>query len=337
MPFLHPYFFNGDTMNLPLILARTQRALTFALLPLATSAALAADYPTRPVELVVAASAGGGTDVMARAFADAARKHFPQPLVVINKPGAASAIGFGDVANAKPDGYKIAVVSVNLVILPALNLMKLTSDDFIPIARLNYDPSAITVRADAPWKTIEEFIADAKKRPGAMQVGNGGVGDIWHVASAAFEDRTGTQLNHVPFQGASPAILSLLGGHVDAVSVSPGEVMSHVQSGKLRTLAVMSEQRLGGVFADSPTLKERTIDLAIGVWRALAVPKNTPPDVVEVLKNAARNTAGDPAYKETLVKANLGEAYLDATPFKASIERDRESLKKVLAKLVIQK
>ena len=113
--------------------------------------------------------------------------------------------------------------------------------------------------------------------------------------------------------------------------------MSHVQSGKLRTLAVMSEQRLGGVFADSPTLKERKIDLAIGVWRGLAVPKNTPPDVVDVLKNAARNTAGDPAYKETLVKANLGEAYLDATPFKASIERDRESLKKVLAKLVIQK
>ncbi|WP_198140933.1 tripartite tricarboxylate transporter substrate binding protein [Polaromonas sp. JS666] len=259
------------------------------------------------------------------------------PNVVINKPGAASAIGFGDVANAKPDGYKVAVVSVNLVILPALNLMKLTSDDFIPIARLNYDPSAITVRADAPWKTIEEFIADAKKRPGAMQVGNGGVGDIWHVAAAAFEDRTGTQFNHVPFQGASPAILSLLGGHVDAVSVSPGEVMSHVQSGKLRTLAVMSEQRLGGVFADSPTLKERKIDLTIGVWRGLAVPKNTPPDVVDVLKNAARSTASDAAYKETLVKANLGEAYLDAAPFKASIERDRESLKKVLAKLVIQK
>lgn len=324
-------------MKLPLIFSGAQRALAIAALSMAASAAQAADYPVRPVELVVAASAGGGTDVMARAFADAARKHFPQPFIIINKPGAASAIGFGDVANARPDGYKVGVVSVNLVILPALNLMKLTSDDFIPIARLNYDPAAITVRADAPWKTIEEFIADVRKRPGAVQVGNGGIGDIWHVAAAAFEDRTGAQFNHVPFQGASPAILSLLGGHVDAISVSPGEVMTHVQSGKLRTLAVMSDQRLEGVFASVPTLKERKIDLSIGVWRGLAVPKGTPADVVETLKVAARKTAADPAYKESLLKANLGEAYLDAGAFKASIESDRESLKKVLAKLVIQK
>ncbi|CAM3651229.1 tripartite tricarboxylate transporter substrate binding protein [Polaromonas hydrogenivorans] len=324
-------------MNKSPFLSGMQRAVAIAALAMASSAAIAADYPARPVELVVAASAGGGTDVMARAFADAARKHFAQPFIIINKPGAASAIGFGEVANAKPDGYKVGVVSVNLVILPALNLMKLTSDDFIPIARLNYDPAAITVRADAPWKSVEEFIADAKKRPGAIQIGNAGVGDIWHVAAAAFEDRTGTQFNLVPFQGASPSILSLLGGHIDAVSVSPGEVMTHVQSGKLRTLAVMSEHRLEGVFASSPTLKERKIDLAIGVWRGLAVPKGTPPEVVDVLKTAARKTAAEPAYKETLVKANLGEAYLDAAAFKSSIESDRESLKKVLTKLVIQK
>ncbi len=314
-----------------------KRVLAIAALAVSFSAAFAADYPTRPVELVVAASAGGGTDVMTRAFADAARKHFPQPFIVINKPGAASAVGFGDVANSKADGYKLSVVTVNLVILPALNLMKWTSDDFIPIAQINYDPAAITVRADAPWKTIEEFLADAKKRPSAIQLGNGGVGDIWHVASAALEDKTGTQFNHVPFQGAAPAILNLLGGHVDAVSVSPGEVMMHVQSGKLRTLAIMSNQRLGGVFANTPTLKERKIDLAIGVWRGLAVPKGTPADVVEVLQVATQKAAAEASFKDTLAKANLGEAYLDAAAFKASIENDRESFKKVLSKLVIEK
>jgi tripartite-type tricarboxylate transporter receptor subunit TctC len=324
-------------MNAFRIHASAKRALALVALAAATSAALAADYPTRPVELVVAATAGGGTDVMARAFADTARKHFSQSFITINKPGAASAIGFADAANAKPDGYKVGVVSVNLVILPALGLMKLTSDDFVPVARLNYDPSAITVRADAPWKTVEEFIADAKKRPGAAMVGNGGVGDIWHVAAAAFEDRTGTQFNHVPFQGAAPAILSLLGGHVEAITVSPGEVMSHVQSGKLRTLAVMADQRLPAPFATVPTLKERGIDLSIGVWRGLAVPKGTPRDVVNSLRDAARKTAADPAFKEALVKANLGEAYLDADAFKASIESDRDALKKVLSKLVIQK
>jgi len=221
--------------------------------------------------------------------------------------------------------------------LPALGLMKVNADDFVPVARLNFDPAAVTVRADSPWKTVEAFIADAKKKPGGMQVGNGGIGDIWHVAAAAVEDRTGAQFNHVPFQGAAPAVASLLGGHVDAITVSPGEVMQHVQAGKLRVLAVMADQRLGGIYADTPTLKERNIDLSIGVWRGLSVPKGTPPDVVQTLRTATKAAAAEPAYKETLAKANLGEAYADADAFKAAIESDRQSLKKVLAKLVIQK
>lgn len=306
-------------------------------LALGTAPAGAADYPSRPVELIVAASAGGGTDVVARAFSEAARKHLPQPMIVVNKPGAASAIGFAEVANARPDGYKVGVMSVNLVILPALGLMKTTADDFTPIARLNFDPAAITVRADSPWKTVEEFLADAKKKPGGMQVGNGGVGDIWHVAAAAVEDRTGAQFNHVPFQGAAPAVASLLGGHVDAITVSPGEVLQHVQGGKLRVLAIMADQRLGGAYAGTPTLKERNVDLSIGVWRGLSVPKGTPADVVQALRTATRAAAAEPAYKETLAKANLGDAYADADVFRSVIESDRQSLKKVLDKLVIQK
>ncbi|APW37835.1 ABC transporter substrate-binding protein [Rhodoferax koreense] len=313
------------------------RGIGLAALSLAAMPSFAADYPTRPVELVVAASPGGGTDVLARAFADAARKYFPQPIIVVNRPGASSAIGFADVANAKPDGYKLGVMSVNLVILPALGLMKVNAEDFIPVAQLNIDPSAITVRADSPWKTIEEFLADAKKRPGGMQVGNGGVGDVWHVAAVALEDRTGVQLNHVPFQGGAPAVASLLGGHVDAITVSPGEVAQHVLAGKLRVLAVMSEQRLPGAYTNTPTLKERNIDLSIGAWRGLALPKNTPPEIVQTLRTAAKAAAADPTYREILAKANLGEAYLDADGFKGVIEHDRTSLKKVLDKLAIQK
>ena len=315
----------------------TRRALALCLFATAAFGATAADYPARAIELVVAAGAGGGTDVMARAFADAARRHLPQPIVVVNKPGAASAIGFADVANARPDGYKLGIVSVNLVILPSLQLMKQTSDDFTPIARLNFDPSAITVRADAPWQTIEEFIADAKKRQGALQVGNAGVGDIWHVAAASLEERIGTRFNHVPFQGAAPAIVSLLGGHIDAVAVSPGEVVQHVIAGRLRTLAVMSDERLGGPFAKVPTLKEKQIDLAIGVWRGLAAPKGVPPDVVEVLRKAARATSDDPVFRESLSRANMGEAYLDAPAFKLAMEADRITLRSTLARLVIQK
>jgi len=303
----------------------------------AQAQAQAQDYPTRPVELVVYVQPGGGTDTMARAFADAARKHFPQPLLVVNKPGAAGSIAFTEVANSKPDGYKVGVVSINLVILPALKLMKVDAGNFTPIARLNFDPSAITVRADAPWKTIEEFLADAKKRPGEIQVGNGGLGDIWHVASAALQDKTQTQFNDIPYQGAAPAIASLLGGHIDAVAVSPGEVSQHVAGGKLRVLAVMADQRLAGMFAQAPTLKERNIDLSIGVWRGLAVPKGTPTQAVNALRAATRATAADPAFRETLARANLGEAYADADEFAKVIDADARMLKPVLEKLVINK
>ena len=116
--------------------------------------AQATDYPHRPVELVVAYGAGGGTDVLARAFSDSARKHISQPLTIINKPGASGSIGLTDVLNAKPDGYKIAMLTVELTTLPHVGVIKFSHDDFAPIALLNADPAAITVKADAPWNTI---------------------------------------------------------------------------------------------------------------------------------------------------------------------------------------
>jgi tripartite-type tricarboxylate transporter receptor subunit TctC len=119
-------------------------------------------YPNRPIEFVVPFAAGGGTDVMARAFADAAQKHLPQTMVVMNKPGASGTIGWSYIAGALPDGYKIAVVTTELAIVPHLGVTKLTYQDLLPIARLNYDPSAITVKADSPFNTVEEFLEAAK-------------------------------------------------------------------------------------------------------------------------------------------------------------------------------
>jgi tripartite-type tricarboxylate transporter receptor subunit TctC len=304
-------------------------------LPLVSIAAT--DYPVKPVELIVSAAAGGGTDVVARAFAEASKKHFSQPIIVVNRPGAASSIGFTEVANSKTDGYKMGVLTVNLAILPALNLTKVVVEDYIFIARLNNDPSAVTVRADAPWKTIEEFLADAKKQPGQIKVGNAGTGDAWHVAAAALEEKTGVSFNHIPYQGGNPAVLSLLGGNLDAVTVSPGEVAQHVLAGKLRTLAVMSDQRFSGAFVNVPTLKERKIDLSVGAWRGLAVPKGTPDEVVDALRTMARKAAAEPQFKEVLVKSNLGYSYAEADAFRAAIVADRENFKGVLSKINLQK
>ncbi|MDD0814672.1 tripartite tricarboxylate transporter substrate binding protein [Curvibacter sp. HBC28] len=292
-------------------------------------------YPNRPIEIVVPASAGGGTDVLARAFSEAVKKHLPQPMTVNNKPGASGAIGMGDVLAAKPDGYKVGMVIVELTTVPHLGLAKFTFEDFVPIARLNFDPAAITVRAEAPWNTIEEFLAAAKQKPGEMKVGNSGNGSIWHLAAAALEDKTGTQFTHVPYQGAAPGVVALLGGHIDAVAVSPGEVSAHVAAGKLKTLVTMSEQRVKG-FDKVPTLRERQIDLAIGAWRGLAVAKGTPAGVVAVLKTATAKAAEEPAFRQSLDKLNLGFAYADADAFRAVMQRDHEGFKVLIAKLGIK-
>lgn len=294
--------------------------------------ARAADYPTRSIEIIVPFGAGGGTDALARAFADVARKHMTQPFVINNKPGASGVIGWSDVVNAKPDGYKLALMTVELTILPHLGLSKFGVEEFAPIARLNADPAAITVKGDAPWNTIEEFIAAAKKSNGEMKVGNSGNGSIWHLAAASVEDKTGAKFSHIPYQGAAPAVLSLLGGHIDAVAVSPAEVAPHLASGKLKMLAIMADQRLKA-FEKVPTLKERGIDVSLGAWRGLGAPKGTPKEVIDVLKDLAQKTMNEPQMREAMDKLALGYAYGDETAFKATMARDNDNFKALIPKL----
>ncbi|KLN52348.1 tripartite tricarboxylate transporter substrate binding protein [Variovorax paradoxus] len=318
-----------------------RRLAVLSLLPAAavlvagTASAQPAGFPSKPIELVVPFQPGGGTDALARAFADATRKHMPQSMIIVNKPGASGAIGWQDVVNARPDGYRLAVVTVELTTLPHMGLAKFTYEDLTPIVRLNADQSAITVRADAPWNTVEEFLAAARKDSGKLSMGNAGNGSIWHLAAAALEDKTGARFNHTPFQGAGPAVLALLGGHIDAVAVSPAEVTTYVQAGKLKTLAVMAEQRVKG-FDKVPTLKERGIDLVIGTWRGIAAPKNTPPEVVAYLKNLSQKAANEPAFREVLDKQNLGFSYADDVAFKANMAKDNAYFKALMGKLDIK-
>jgi tripartite-type tricarboxylate transporter receptor subunit TctC len=302
------------------------------------AAARAGDYPSKPIELIVPVAAGGGTDIVGRAFAESAKKYLPQqPMIVVNKPGASGAVGTGELINARPDGYKIGIIICEITIIPNLGITKHTAADLRPIARLNADPAAITVRADAPWQTVEEFIADARKRKDPVTVANAGMGSIWHMAAAAFSEKIGLPVNHVPFLGAAPAVVALLGGHVDAIAVSPGEVAQHVAAGKLRTLAVMADQRVGGLFEKVPTLKERGIDLSIGVWRGLAVPKATPPDIVRTLTEVAAKAADDAVFRDALAKANLGWAYADTAAFQQAIDRDRAFYAALVPRLDMKK
>ncbi|GAB7548312.1 tripartite tricarboxylate transporter substrate binding protein [Cupriavidus sp. 8B] len=289
-------------------------------------------YPTHAIELVVPFQAGGGTDALARAFVESSRKHLPQNVIVVNKPGASGAIGWAEVANAKPDGYKLSLLTADITIVPHLGLTKLTYENLTPVARLNADPSAITVRSDSPYTTVEAFLDAARKDPGAIRVGNAGNGSIWHLAAAALEDKTGTRFNHIPFQGGNPAVLALLGGHIDAVTVSPAEVYPYVAAGKLKTLAVMSDKRVKG-FEAVPTLKESKVDLSIGTWRGVAVPLNTPPEVVSVLRESIAKTVREPALRDMMDKQNLGFSYADQDEFRAAIAKDNAYFKSLIGKI----
>jgi tripartite-type tricarboxylate transporter receptor subunit TctC len=298
---------------------------------------LAADYPNHPIEVIVPSSAGGGTDVMTRLFAETAKKYISQPLVVSDKPGASGGIGMTEVQRATPDGYKMGVLISELAIIPHLGMMKGTTTDFISIARLNADPGVIAVRAESPLKTIDELLAEAKKKPGGLAMGNAGTGSIWHLAAAAVEDKNGVRFNHVPFQGAAPSVLALVGGHVDAITVSPAEIASFVTAGKIRVLISMAERRLGAPYENVATFKEKGVDLTVGTWRGLGVPVGTPPEVVQYLRDATRKIAEDPAFRDALAKANLLPAYMEGEAFQTFMNSQSAYFKKLLVGLNLQK
>jgi len=326
-------------MTSPMTRKRTLLALlagaTFiAVAPLQAFGQAASDFPNKPIELVVPFGAGGGTDVLARVTAEAAKKHSSQPITVINRPGASGSIGLTEVVNARPDGYKIAMITVEMAIIPHMGIAKFSPEsDFTPLVRLNADPIVLAVSAESPWKTIEEMIDAAKKSKEPLRFGNAGTGGVSHLAAVALQQKSGTTFTHAPFQGNAPAVVALLGGHIDAVTASPSEVFSFVQTGKLRALAVLADQRLGGAFAQVPTMKERNIDLSVGTWRGLAAPKGLPADVLARLSAIAIRTANEPAVKEAMEKQNLGYSVADGEAFRKQIASDSALYKQLIEQM----
>jgi tripartite-type tricarboxylate transporter receptor subunit TctC len=286
-------------------------------------------FPTKAINIIVPYSAGGGTDITTRALADSAKGHISQPLVVVNKTGAGGAVGMGEGANSKADGYNVTTITVELTTLPPQGLAQFTSEDFIPLLQFNAEPAAITVKADAPWNTIEEFIADAQAKPGEIKIGNSGIGAIWHLAALAFEKEIDTTFNHIPYEGANPAVTALLGGHIEAVTVSPPEVAAQVKAGELKILAVMAPER-AKKFADVPTLKEKGYDVNVKTWRGFGVPKDTPAEVVAVLEEAFTKGSKEKAFIDFMELQGLSVAILDKDQFKASINADNKLFKDLI-------
>lgn len=289
-------------------------------------------FPNRPITIICPPAPGGISDTLTRALAATVQPILGVPVIVENKPGGANAVGLTYGAHAKPDGYTVTYLVAELAILPHLNLSVVTADDFDLLARTNYNPAAVTIRADARWKTLQELIAHSKEHPGQVRVGNSGTGSIWHLAAAALQEAAGVEFKHVPFAGAALAVQALLGGHVDVVCVSPTEVQSHVEAGKLRMLAIMTKER-DPLFPEVPTAKELGYELDIGAWGGLAVPKGTPTGVKEKLLFAFRRAIRDPKFVRMMTERGIRLAWLEGKGFEEFIKNQSEQNRRLIASL----
>jgi len=279
-------------------------------------------YPNTSVKMVVPFSAGGGTDLVGRAVADALSAELGQPVVVENVTGGSGMVGTAAVINAKADGYTLLFGTVEVASLPAIGQApaEVKTSDLTPVYLFNADPACISVSVDSPYQTIEDLIEAAKNAPETISIGNGGAGGSFHLAAVSMGLEAGAEFLHVPSaDGTNAAVLSCVGGFVDAVVSSPAEVQAQVEAGTLRILAIASDERLPG-YEEVPTLKESGIDVALGTWRGLFVPKDTPAEVVSALEAACTKAAESQAFKDFMATGNYTIDLRNTTDFSAMVE-----------------
>lgn len=274
----------------------------------------AAKYPTKPITVICPWGAGGGTDAILRSLAKASEKQFGQTITVSNVTGGGGSTGHAAIMNAKKDGYTIGMITFELNSMPPQGLAPFTYKDFDPVILVNTDAAALTVNADAPYKTLDEFIAYAKANPDKISIGNSAPGSVWHIGAGLMAQKTGIKVKHVPFEGAAPAVTALVGNHIQAVSVSVAEVQSQVKAGKLRILGVMDEKR-DALFPDVKTFKEQGVDVVFGTWRGIGLPKGVPAAERAKIEDAFAKAMQDPEFVETAKKMGLTLNYKNSADF----------------------
>jgi tripartite-type tricarboxylate transporter receptor subunit TctC len=300
-------------------MALRRRALLAAPL-LAPAAAAAQDFPQRALAMIVGFPPGGQADLAARPVAAAMERNLRQPVVVQNRPGGAGAIGSGFVARAPADGHTLLMALSSLAVIPEAERLfgrapPYTVDQFAPIGLVNADPTMLAVPASAPWRTLADFVAAARARPGDIPYGSSGTYGTLHVAMEMFATSAGLRLLHVPFQGAGPAITALLSGNIQALASAPGTLTQHVQQGRLRVLACWGAER-APAFPDVPTFMESGFpEVEFYIWAGLFAPAATPAPIQVRLRESLRAAMADAELLRAFEAAGAPPKYLDAPEF----------------------
>lgn len=308
-----------------------------AVLPLSqvawhTNAHAQTAWPARNITMIVPFPAGGQADLAARPVAIALERILGKPVVVDNRAGGAGgSVGNAAAARAEPDGYTLLMTLSSLAVLPEADRLfgrpiAYEVSQFAPIARVLADPTLLAVPANAPWKTLQDFVDDAKKRPGQIPYGSSGPYGTLHVAMEMFAASAGIKLLHVPFRGAGPALTALLSGTVQAVASAPGTLRQQVDDGKMRVLANWGAQRIPS-FPDLPTFQELGYkDVEFYIWAGLFAQGQLPEPIIVRLRDAMREAVQSPEVKKTFETAGSPVAYLDAPEFGKFVEADSARL-----------
>jgi tripartite-type tricarboxylate transporter receptor subunit TctC len=315
-----------------------RRILASALLALASLAASAqTDYPSHPVTMIVPFPPGGVADITARPLAEAMGRMLKQTVVVENKAGAGGGVGMQYVARAKPDGYTVLLALSSISIIPEADKVlgrdpMFQLNQLVPIARFTADPTVLAVRADSPYKSVKDLIDAAKKSPGSIPYGSSGNYGTMHVPMEMLSSEAGVKMLHVPFTGAGPAVVALLGGQVEALSTGPSSVMGHIKGGKVRVLATWGDSRHPAL-PDVPTLKELGYDAQFSQWTGLFVPAGTPEPVIARLRDAAKAAVADATFQGALAKVETPIQYLDQPQFQRFWDADARKLADVVKRI----
>jgi len=294
-------------------------------------------FPTRPISLVAPFPPGGVADLTARPLAAAMEKGLKNPVVVVNKTGAAGAVGMSFVAHSKPDGYTLLLALSSISIIPEADKLfdrkpAYTMDQLTPIALISSDPTILVVHADRPWKSVKELVEDAKRRPGQISFSSSGVYGTLHMATEMLSHAAGVKFRHVPYGGAGPALTAILGGHVDMLASGPAVVLPHIKAGKLRPLAGWGAKRVAAL-PELPTFKELGYDIEFYIWAGVLAPTGTPAPLLKTLREAVGKAVQDPDFKAAMAKLETPIAYMDAPEFQKFWDKDARMLAEAIKRV----
>ena len=323
----------------------TRRVFSKSLLALSlgltlVGSAVAQSYPSRPITMVVPWGAGGGTDATARIVAALMEKEMGQPVNVVNRTGGNGVVGHSSIATAPADGYTIGMITVEISMMHWAGLTELNPKEYTPLALMNIDPAAVTVRADSPYKTVNDLMNAVKANPGKFKASGTGQGGIWHLALAGMLKDQKLDVSAapwVPSNGAAPAMNDLAAGGIEFVTCSLPESRALIDAGKARPLAVMATQP-SGLYPNVPTLKAATgSNWTIGAWRGIAGPKGLPADVQAKLGSVLKKIYDSQDYQGFMQQRGFGVVYADAKGFEQFMAKGDADMGVVMKSLGLAK